>query len=348
MKQKGGRYLDSGAFGCLFAPPLTCEEHQDSRTKLRSLYKGTVGKVFQNEFFFYNELDNIDKLKQNRIDPNHRFTVKIPKSCYATSPGKRDLRNIPDCCSLTEQPSPQIIMENGGKNLADWAHEHVQNANAFIAMFVKLQPLLQGLKRINAKGLVHCDIKPNNILYNGKKLFLIDFGLITKSTKLYHRRNDFMLSYDYPYYPIEFKLYVAYVLKHAKSMHPFQLRKMMDMNFKGSLHAWLDKFQDLGIHVHESFRNVIGRIESQTTSKRSDVFESFANRVDVYGMGITLLQIYEIMEINTIYGKCPVQVQMTLELVRRFIQRLIDPDPNIRYTIQDTIKHYRRIIQIIQ
>ena len=41
--------------------------------------------------------------------------------------------------------------------------------------------MLKGIEYLHNKNIIHRDLKPDNILFNGKEVKIIDFGLATKA-----------------------------------------------------------------------------------------------------------------------------------------------------------------------
>jgi serine/threonine protein kinase len=66
--------------------------------------------------------------------------------------------------------------------------------------------LCKGIQILLNNDYVHQDIKLENIVFNGKNLYLIDFGLMVKKNDIYNHE-DF-LKYNYIPFPPEYQRYV--------------------------------------------------------------------------------------------------------------------------------------------
>lgn len=137
----------------------------------------TLGKISKN-------LAILDRLKQEAT-----FTFKHP--------------GLPEIVDFFESDQELILVKSyqEGRPLADlWENHPKKNRVAFLKAILKeLIPLLNHLKENN---VVHCDIKPSNILidtsHDSVKVSLIDFGLALRKDKPNNRRILFPLGYAAP------------------------------------------------------------------------------------------------------------------------------------------------------
>ena len=90
------------------------------------------------------------------------------------------------------------------------SNNHTHNTLDIIHRIYILKSVVEALDFLHDHFIVHFDLKLDNLLYNGTKISLIDFGLMTKLDNIYHTNNYNMyinnLAY---YYPNELKVYSA-------------------------------------------------------------------------------------------------------------------------------------------
>ena len=80
-----------------------------------------------------------------------------------------------------------LIMKDGGLNLADYLYDIKGRTKEEIEMFlIELHRVILGVKVLNDNGIVHHDLKPQNIVYNPteERMNFIDFGHMTIAEKL--------------------------------------------------------------------------------------------------------------------------------------------------------------------
>lgn len=219
-RQKGGRYLSRGSYGCVIKPAIPCS---NTLKKFKNIdYNKYVSKILSksdnelnNEIYISSILTNIDKTKKYfvLIIDNCEFT-EIPKTrtnlAKATIYGKKKDEFIftnnrtknqidKDFCPVDFSLKPlNIIMPFAGYDLAglvSFPRTFKQNKskrntlqimnNLFIKNLKKyIKHLILGLITLHNNRVVHRDIKQKNILV----------GLDSSLKNIYIRYADFGLS----------------------------------------------------------------------------------------------------------------------------------------------------------
>lgn len=224
--------IGEGTYGKVYRPPLPCKGQQ-IRGKL-------VGKVFEDDEEFKTQVGIAKRIE--RINSAHIFSVPM----YETCP-----ENL------------QILYKDGGMDLYDYIHEPKNNSSKFMLIMKNMKFMIKGLQVLIDNELIHQDIKLENLVFNGHKLYLIDFGLMTTFAKVYKQKE--FLKFDYLPFPPEYK-YSLYgnkfkniFLNHLKTHRIFRLIKK----------------------IYPSYLEDLKAVDSTDVTK-----------IDVYSLGIVLLQLY--------------------------------------------------------
>lgn len=266
------RLLGEGSYGCVYKPQLQCEKAS------RRGSKNLVGKVFVSNRAFEEEYDTQLRIV-NKLDPLGEFTLPLYDHCSVKAETNRE--PLSQCKLTKERPSSsynQLIYENGGTSLHDFMKKR-GNTPEFIRILEKMRPLFVGIQRMLQRGSVHQDIKPDNIMKRGEKIFLIDFGLLNRIDGVFTKENAYVLEYDYPYYPPEFKLFG---LKHERAKFLLSARK----NFK-----YLDS---TAIQVFESILGVglFAGLDRVYDERKTDPQLFNPEKVDIYSLGMSIFELY--------------------------------------------------------
>lgn len=358
---KGGKYIGKGTYGCAFDPPIRCEEDA-RRSDSKSTYKNAVGKVFMDDEAFKEESELLKRLERDQLDPTHRFTVKLRKVCKTAPPRASDLKNAaPACADVFSQSSAssrmQLILDDGGQNLKSWALQpRKDKARAFIQLVRKLGPVLKGLMGLVDKGWVHGDIKAANVLVKHAKVSLIDFGIAETRDRIFRLDRDWILNFDYPTFPIEYKAYM-HLFNSAKHMDvsPQTLEKEFEKNMT-HLKDWKTVFQIVGIQWQQQLETFalklqsvhpsVGRQKNPASLKSlQQLFHDFTRSIDSYGLGVALLDVYATMGLAS--EKTGKKQLTSMILIYSFLQRLADPNPFTRYNIYQAYSHYLFILPLL-
>jgi serine/threonine protein kinase len=170
--------IGRGSYGTVYKPPLIPETNVMRTNEIPYICENYifeqrskhVGKVFDDEQYCKNENNEMLKMP----DEYKELTVKKICNEYSTV-------IIPKTGALNYQ----IIYEDGGislKNIIDNLNSENENFNKenfkknFKELFYKFAVNILQIMN-NKNKYVHFDIKADNILYDGSKLLLIDFGI---------------------------------------------------------------------------------------------------------------------------------------------------------------------------
>jgi serine/threonine protein kinase len=181
-KQRAGAFIFSGTYGCAFGnPPLKCADEPSRRGN------EMISKAMKRDTAI-NELRDGDKFKA--IDAEKQYFLWPDMMCDVDATDFRPEDKIDKCPNLTTSDvnnkyTKLLLSLNGGQNLG----KIVVKFDDWIAFFESLVNLFDGLELAHSNNLVHCDIKPYNIvsLRNVDGTFhtrYIDFGLSLKTTSV--------------------------------------------------------------------------------------------------------------------------------------------------------------------
>ena len=201
--KKGGKFIGEGSYGCGFLPSLKCVGRP--RSDEISLSKMiTIKSEAEKEFAISTPI--------LQIDPKREYFITAEGMCEHDQSDIRPNNETDKCRKFPlKGPTYLIMYENGGVDLSKLNIP----ANLYPEFFVALTNLIEGLDQLHSNGMVHLDIKPDNMV--GKfytdiqkyKIRYIDFGLSRQTATLSatdpHIENirNFNLKTPYPYYPFD-------------------------------------------------------------------------------------------------------------------------------------------------
>lgn len=228
--------IGAGTYGCVVYPAVFPDTFGVPWERVSE--KAYVSKVFFRDGDVDEEWDNYVRVKN--VDADHRFTVK----CL----GKFVLPRVPACvvdfCQKNGKPLPalaqQIVYEMAGRQLLGITHvnggsecdverEPQQQCfdrfgdgkgktcrfrcPCFEDVIPGIADCVKGVAAMSRAGLMHGDINPKNLLFDGRRVVLIDFGQSTSHASF---RDDGVFTSKllplYPFYPPEMPL-LSYVMR---------------------------------------------------------------------------------------------------------------------------------------
>lgn len=203
--------IDSGSYGCVITPPVNQQQFiVEKYIEYKNPSDDDVSKLFIEGKKTFNEelkiLENIQK-----IDPDGIFTLKLKGANMINKKSLKNSISVISCLRGEKKNYYQIILENGG---VPTKYAPAMSYETFLKMFVQF---VKGLVIMQGHDIVHCDIKPANVLISNNKLNLIDFGLSDISNKIYISSRIQHLNHEYIYYPPEFKI-AAFMIRYKKEL----------------------------------------------------------------------------------------------------------------------------------
>lgn len=205
--------LNQGGFGCVYHPGITCKGKKRKR-------KNVVTKLQLKSFNSKNEI-KISKMIKN-IAEYKRFFLPVSRSC------KVDLRVINNqvasqCKIIKEETNPYVLMsipyvENQPffEYLSDIREKDTINVIVSTADY-----LLQAVSKLVEGGIVHFDLKGDNIIFNTKteRPQIIDFGIsIPIERSRFHKNVSkyfYIYAPEYYIWPIEVHIACFAFQKHG-------------------------------------------------------------------------------------------------------------------------------------
>lgn len=330
--------IGEGNYGCVFRPSIKCKNKFNTPTILKSNKK--VGKIFVDKLEFDNEKD-IQKII-SKIDPNNYFTLPLYEDCDNVS--FKDSNGANKCNLINTRINDkyyQLTYGYGGISLKELLRVP-GNPSKFLIVFSKLKPVLEGLQKLYDAKYVHQDVKPPNILFDTHKLYLIDFGIMTQKDKIYTEDNTYVLKYDYPYYPPEYKLYV----NKNSSFNTFYKTFLANFDFIFSIgghHAdMLEYISQLGINIQDDLQKLYNKRYDKTTYS--------TEKIDIYSLGIVLLQLFiwsGLLSNNTSPSNHTSKREQLKEEIIKFIKGIIEFDIAKRYNFDELISNYNKITKLM-
>lgn len=187
---KGGKVIGSGTYGCVFKPPLKCED-QDKRPE------NYISKVMLTRNARDENREIMGILDLVKDIPNHEdyFMVSGVKLCKPKLPEIRDYDDYNKKCSallrkkINSWDFPKALRDgnimmlqipDGGASIDDLFGEQISEANFSLINNALIDLMVNGIVPLNSfTNTLHMDVKGGNIVYSKRenKAKLIDWGL---------------------------------------------------------------------------------------------------------------------------------------------------------------------------
>jgi len=202
--------VGEGGFGCVHKPSLRCAKETmniDYNKYISKLMKKKSAKKELNDFVIV-----------SKVDPENKYHLGTPIMCTPDVDNEDTIRDINECKRFTAhevRQSPDkyklLLLKDGGYDLSIFCKQHLkhfinENPNNVYRFWLEVRHLIQGIHFFNSHGIVHYDLKPQNIVFNPEtfKLMFIDFGLMNTKNVIKKEANRSSLNsanfhWSYPF-----------------------------------------------------------------------------------------------------------------------------------------------------
>ena len=237
---KGGKYLGSGAYGCVITPPLDCKKSKltkktftkNANRNANANYKHTkyVSKIIkQGDSESYHEINISKEIK--KFDPHHKYFITYESVCK--------IKNIPSNRNNTERieyrdhslKKYDVINNNGNVKSSGYNHNSNSTSNNNInsnttynsSYYSKKKSPSNSSKRIKTKCLVDTRLDPINIILPFGGYDLIDLknniNDMTKEYKKSHSLQSKLFIKTYTLVTHNFKVYFKNLVMGLYKLH---------------------------------------------------------------------------------------------------------------------------------
>jgi serine/threonine protein kinase len=371
-----GSVLGEGSYGCVHRPSLHCNNNVFPEAD----YKEYVSKIMTTK----NAKSELKEfLVIGEYDKTNEFHLGAPILCQPNLDNKiiKEISNCKNIESDEVKSKPNnykiLLMKFGGPDLKSLCDTKLTKYLSIGSktkaksktdkFWLEVHHLLKGLKFLKDNGLVHNDIKPQNILFDMKtgKLIFIDFGLmrlksdIIKSSK---KSDNFLGIYHWSYpFSCAFmdkNKYTAYqrLSSARRQTYKSQLSEMIMEKTKQNTFDMPIRNPD-SFNILFSYLNPDGEIPPNSTVYKyiDDFFDGFnhliksndynyvlnniVDSIDVYGMGFTLKYI-----LNCFYRHNAIDLDFFTRL-SSFFEKMYSFNPETReINIDNLINEYENIL----
>ena len=339
-KMKGGAVISKGSYGCIFKPAILCSSGKNSKSKKY------ISKLMLNEPFINEREMRISELIKQIPNYSKRFSP-ILSLCDIEIKNIKD-KDIKKCDDIVKhgkkyQPVIGKVRLVNGKDL----HENYKTKpkKKFLQILLKSYPiLLDSIKLLEDKYIVHHDIKSNNIIYDEKnnKPVIIDFGLSFSVEKIVELKKAFYVEWapQWTLWPIEIH-YLGFVISKKRNMYENELISFTK-EYNNS-HSVIKKFQHLipnsikNIFYTETY-NMLNFYNSKPLGQSVKfIINNHWKTWNNYSLSVTVLLLF-----LSVY-------QETIEMNdfnKKFLRMLllnIHPNPKFRLSLKNTMEKYKKM-----
>jgi serine/threonine protein kinase len=352
--------IGEGTYGCVHKPSLECD------TNKQIDYANKISKILTSqdadtELAEYGRIENIDM--------GHNFYLGVPEKCKV-APTPENVTAIKKCKNgksfLQKMDKLSLLLlVDGGVNLVTFADQvatwptTAENTRKMEMFWIEAHRLLVGLKAFLDNGIIHHDLKPQNIVYNesNNRLNFIDFGLMTTKDKLVDlstKSTNYLARYHWSF-PFEIEFLNHNIFTRISNKPDAYITKYYDAlvdNIKKDLHSdityafrtfftyIISKSATKPIHeaivasfLTDFYQTLMYEVKP---GKYDEVLNKSLDTIDIYGTGMALM--YVLIKSSDL-----IDVKLLEKLVMLF-QRMVTADLSSRITIGPLINEYEDIL----
>ena len=343
------KLINKGSYGCIYRPEITCDGHIGN-----SLY---VSKIQENSSFIEKE-QKLGSLIQEKIPHYLQYFAPIIKTCYVSlSPiteeeqakcdvlKKETETNSITATAETADKDQEYISSKiryvGNKNIHDYLESLPNDESIFVK---KIQStylyLVQSLKKLKEIGIIHYDIKADNILYDEKNHspIIIDFGIsfIGSSVTPENRQYVFYTKEFYPVWCID-----IYLLSHIVQTNPPPTAQIIAEDFSQLFEQFYTELNKMIPILPEEHQSILKNFENTFQPFIGKTWESLYEYLykpniyetwDHYSLCVTfLMMLHEINKTSHFHLIKNATIQQYIKLWKSVVYAM----PNARVSLEE-------------
>ena len=347
-QHKSDKYLGEGSFGCVLTPEVKCKS-KDTIINNSSKTQKSVSKIFTEKENYEKEVNASKVLKT--VDKTGTNILLPYKSCETTS--EEVFKNIQaeNCEDIEFYKNKkthqlyQLIMPYGGVRYDTYFENHKPSLKEFFSIS---EPLFKALLLLEEKHICHYDIRGANVLIgSNKKAIIIDHSLIITYAKLYNSSNLRRLKKTYYPYPPECMIY--YKIYTNNTNNSYSDEEFIYNQFSDAINSYGERryeayislinektlYTILDIIIYK-LKEIVKTNKTNYESKLHEFMKNYANKLDVYSVGMLIVTIYKYINYNNVSKKIKDEFII-------FIKQLIDPNVITRVTPKEAYDIFTKL-----
>ena len=333
LSMVGGKGIGEGGYGCVLKPGLTCKG-KEMKTKKFITKIQVENSTSRREI----EIGNMVK----KIPLSKKYFAPIISSCDYKHKVVQMVSNKYNCSFFSKHPNKKFTIARlpyiNGDDYKKYLHSNIDD-NKFVYAFIHgYSYLLFSLYMLNKHGIIHYDIKGENIMYDKSRdiPIIIDFGLsiIKKDIKPKFNDPDYidrLSNYFYVYAP-DYSLwcldihYLCFIINHPNSDVKNEIENMVTIYMQNN-----KSFHHLSDEMYDAFKYLsikqLNKYADMGTKESIKYILSYCDTWDNYSLSIMFMRVLNTLKVEN--SKFLQAFQMLLEIN-------IHPDPKERLSLSKT------------
>ena len=353
--------LDEGGYGCVYYPGISCNGKKEMPKFITKIQK--VSDTFKNEYFISEKIRKIKGYTKHFAPIIKVCPVKLTKT---------NVHEIMKCGKLTTETKSQIespkyvsskIRYVGKRNIGDYINSYMNRTYSVAEVLDTHLYLLKGIRQLNRMGIIHYDLKYDNIMYDDtlKIPIIIDYGLSIYVPELspVNYKNEFFAFVSYSYWCIDIVIcsYIFQKIKYEHSKTTKITKDELDIIYDAFVSSSYGEqthtnglfsftifpdsdYEKLRVKCATYFRAFVGK----SWFELYEHLIKYSNTWDNYSLSMVYL-----MEIDNLYKIHPktydkISALPSFPKYRNLLENILFSMPNERPTVLDTITQIKKLL----
>ena len=333
LSMVGGKVIGEGGYGCVLKPGLTCKGKEMKTKKF-------ITKIQIENSTSRREIKIGEKVK--KIPLSKKYFAPIISSCDYKHKVVEMVSKKYDCSFFSKYPNKKFTISRlpyiNGDDYKKYLHSNMDDDKYLYSIIHGYSYLLFSLYMLNKYGIIHYDIKGENIMYN-KALdipIVIDFGLsiIKKDIEPAFNDPDYIKRFSTYFYTSapDYSLwcldahYLCFIINHPNSNVKNEIQNMVNLYMQNN-----KSFRYLSDEMYDIFKNLsikqLHKYANMGTKESIKYILSYCDTWDNYSLSIMFMRILNTLKVEN--SKFLQAFQMLLEIN-------IHPEPKERLSLSKT------------